>query len=294
MPQENIKPPYENQPGPGPEVFGLKEAETMAPERELESGLVPDDHQLEAPDDMLLGAARKDVEEAGLKPALEQKEKQERPVKSLADFLAVLEECIVEAQDPEEKRELLFYLSKIESGLAGTSLKAEQILVGQGTDQEGLVAYKKPEDKIKIDKNALNDFRNNSLFYGKLFKVAQAAKQGVADQGIRELIASRSLDFNLSAQGRQARLALKNVDEKKFLSLYDWSEPEEMAEYFLDQELALRFKRNPDFNPWPAGWYLKGVFEKAVPLVYDKLSKQGFPWLKKARLKTRKLKAASR
>lgn len=268
MPQEQLKhEPLEE----------LGAPETEKPGHQLDDGIIKEpDYQLE---DGEADDYDKTVAEIKNEPVNERTELKEMPVKTLQDFFDSIEERIAASEDQNEKQELMFHLLKIKSASRKGNIEPEQMYIGLGAGDEGLVVYEKPNRKLKIDGEVLDDFHSNTATFERLFTVADAVKAGIKDEGIQELVAHRRANFNYGEEARQAKLGMKNLDEKKLTNIYDWDKPEELADYFLKTEVALRLKKNKKLNPLFVGNYLKGVFKKSAPDLYRRLQKRNYKWV---------------
>lgn len=273
-----------------PDEPQLEKPNTKQTDHQLDDGVITEhDHQLEGED----AALYKDtVDEINNEPVNEQMEIKEMPVKTLADFFESMEERIAACEDQAEKQEMMFHLFKIKAASKIGHLKPEYINIGFDDDEDDIVVFDpaNPRKGLKIDGRVLDNFYNDSSVFRRLFTVADAAKAGVKDKGMQELIAYRTGHFSLGEEARQTRLGFKNLDEYKAAKVYDWKRPSELADYFLQKELGLRLRKNPKVKYHDTAKYLKGVFKKAAPDLYKRLQQRDYGWYSKAKEIVAKLK----
>jgi len=273
---------------------------SLDPEHELKTGEKKDQlsspevlEELEAPiTDMFLENGKEgDIAEAE-EDIKNSPEKQEgREIKTVADFLEILEDEILELEekgDEEDGIKLAYHLIKIKGALRQAKIKPEKLSL-MSLNNDEMVDYDRSKRKLKVRRDILEDLGRDLQFLKTVFTELQFEKnQDIRDTGFQLLLAKKKMSINKEV-GKKERQATEgtfdNLGISKALDLYNFKNPEKLADYFLEKEVTKRLKSGRKIKPFQLAIYLYRVFKKGAPELYKELRKKKYDW----RTKTKEL-----
>jgi hypothetical protein len=216
-------------------------------------------------------------------------EKQEqKKIKNTAEFLEVLEDKILQCEDgkdDEKKMKLSFHLIKIKGALRQAGLKPEKLsLMGLSSDE--LTDYDRTENKLKVRGDILDDLEKNQQFLATIFSEVQIEKKGIRDIGFQLLTIKKKMSINKEIGKKEKQATERTFDEmgiSKALDMYDFKNPKELADYFLEKEVEKRRGKINFLNYFTVANTLSQLFKKGAPKLYDELRKKKYPWRSKVK-----------
>lgn len=277
----------------------------LNPENELPSNLNPENEikapealeKLKAPSsDMFLEEGEKnppeqqtEVEET-IKDINNSPEKHEqKEIKNVAEFLEVLEDRIMQCKedgDNEEKMKLAFHLIKVKGSLRQAKLRPEKLsLMALSSDE--LTKYDRTKNKLKVRKDILDDLKRDQQFLATIFSEIRLGSEGTRDIGFQLLAIKKKMPINkeIDKKERQAtERTFDNLGINKALNLYDFRNPEKLADYFLEKEVVKRLEERKKINKPKSilmAVYLSALFKKGAPELHKKLREGEYAWQSK-------------
>ena len=265
--------------------------ELMAGEKREQLPASEDLEKLEAPSpDMFLGdgkndsTTQKEVEKTreDIKNSPEKKEQKEE-IRDVSEFLEVLESRIAESEG-SEKVSLSFHLRKIKEALRQAKLKPKEIKLMSSTNKED-INYKRNEREIRIREDILDDVLKDKRLFATIFSEGQIEKtRDIRDLGFQLLAIEKRMPINREIgkiEKQAAERAFSNLGLNQALKLYDFKNPEKLADSFLEKDLEKRMQKRGKINKMESiavAIYLSQVFKKGAPKLYKKLQDRKYAW----------------
>jgi len=222
--------------------------------------------------------------EGDIRNTPEKEQYEQKEIKTVAEFLEVLENEIMESDDEKEKKELAFHLIKIKGALRQAGLKAKKLSL-MSLNNEEMIDYDRFKKKIKVRRDILDDFSRNQQFFATIFSEIKLEKdKDIRDTGFQLLTIKKKMNINkeVSKKERQATIrTFDNLGIDTALKLYDFANPEELANYFLEKEVKKRLEERGKINKAKSiliAVYLSRLFKKGAPELYKKLKEKKYAW----------------
>ena len=214
----------------------------------------------------------KDIENSKEVP----EEKQEN-IKTVADFINNLEECLLNTEDEEEKTKIAYHLVRIKGAFNKAGVKLDKFNIGVTEDGRWSM-YDKAGNSFKIDPELIENSKVDQNLLSIVLEEAEAEKKGFSDIGFQQLAIKKLIGANEHHKEERdsAFRVFVKWDKDKVLNLYNIKSPEKLADYFLEKEVEKRFRKNSKINSSQLGKYLRVIFKKGAPELYKKLQANGY------------------
>jgi len=249
----------------------------------------PEDlEKLEAPSsDMFLEDGQKKENaiaeaEEDIKNSPEKREKKE--IKNMAEFLEVLEDKIEQSDDEGEKKKLAFHLVKIKGALRQARVSSDKVSL-MSLSSEELSEYNRQKHKLMVREDILDDLARNQQFFATIFSEMKLEKdKNIRDAGFQLLTIKKKLSINKEIDKKERQVTARvfdNLGVNTALKLYNFTKPEELADYFLKEEVGKRMEKREKINKAQSimiSMYLSKLFKKGTPELYKKLKAKKYAW----------------
>ncbi|MCK5510152.1 hypothetical protein KAI65_01225 [Candidatus Parcubacteria bacterium] len=214
-----------------------------------------------------------------IQSAKEIPEKEYEQIKTMADFIKMLEDRLTIAEDVQEKNAIAYNLLRVKNAFVELKIKPEKFKIGI-TEDGKWSAYNKNVQEFRVSKELLEsveDCRVDAKEMKISFKEAELGKDGVADTGFQQLIIEKS-GVNSGEYHKEEKWGVKRIfckwGEKNVLDLID--KPKEFADFFLKKEIEKRLKQARKIKSKDLASYLSKQFEKGAPKLYQKLKASNY------------------
>lgn len=223
--------------------------------------------------------ALKDIQSAKEIPKKEYEE-----IKTMADFIKILEDKLATTGDVQEKNAIAYSLLRVKNIFAELKIKPEKFKIGV-IENGKWGAYNKNSQELRAAPELLElikDCKMDMNIMGISFKEAEIEKSGVADTGFQQLMIEKS-GVNSGEYHKKERGLTKRIFgvEKNVLDLID--KPKEFADYFLEKEIEKRLKQGRKIKAKDLAPYLLAQFKKGAPKLYKKLQASGYDFRKRVK-----------
>ena len=203
-------------------------------------------------------------------------EKQEN-IRTVADFINNLKECLLNTEDEEEKTKIAYHLVRIKGAFNKAGVRPDKFNIGATKDGSWSM-YDKAGNSFKVDPELIENSKIDQGLLGIVLEEAKAEKQGFADIGFQQLAMKKligALEYHKDKRESALRV-FPQWRKDKVLNLYNIKSPEKLADYFLKKEVEKRFRKNSKINSSQLGKYLRVIFKKGAPELYKKLKANGY------------------
>lgn len=206
-------------------------------------------------------------------------EKEYADIKSMVDFIEYLESKLELSEDSQEKKAIAISLLRIKSALAGLKIEPEKLKIGVTSDGKWSV-YNKNASEFRVSEEmieAVDDCRLSATEMNVSFREAMLEEKGINDVGLQQLQIEK-LGINSGEYHKKERWSVKRIfgkwGEKNILEKA--MDPKELADYFLEKEVAKRLNLGRKIKANDLAPYLTERFKKAAPKAYKKLIQSGY------------------
>ncbi|MCK4540303.1 hypothetical protein KAU09_04075 [Candidatus Parcubacteria bacterium] len=214
-----------------------------------------------------------------IRSAKEIPEKEYEQIKTMADFIRVLEDRLAATEDAQEKNAIAYNLLRVQSAFVGLKVKPAKFKIGIAKDGK-LSVYNKNVQEFRVSPELLEsieDCKLDAKTMGISFKEAEIEKSGILDTGFQQLMIEKS-GINSGEYHKEERWSVKRIfgkwGEKNVLDLV--KEPKKLADYFLEKEIEKRLKQARKIEAKELAPYLSDQFKKGAPKLHEKLRKSGY------------------
>ena len=219
-----------------------------------------------------------------IQSAKEIPKKEYEQIKTMADFIKILEDRLVATEDTQKRNAIAYNLLRIKSAFVGLKIKPEKFKIG-ATEDDKLSVYNKSVQEFRVAPELLElieDCKLDAKVMGISFKEAEIEKSGVADTGFQQLMIEKS-GVNSGEYHKKERSLAKRIFgvEENVLDLID--KPKEFADFFLEKEIEKRLKQGRDMKAKDLAPYLLAQFKKSAPKLYKKLQASGYDFRKRVK-----------
>ena len=203
-------------------------------------------------------------------------EKQEN-IRTVADFINNLKECLLNTEDEEEKTKIAYHLVRIKGAFNKAGVRPDKFNIGATKDGSWSM-YDKAGNSFKVDPELIENSKIDQGLLGIVLEEAKAEKQGFADIGFQQLAMKKLIGASEYHKDKResALRVFPQWRKDKVLNLYNIKSPEKLADYFLQKEVEKRFRKNSKINSSQLGKYLRAIFKKGAPELYKKLQANGY------------------
>ncbi|MCK5319853.1 hypothetical protein KAJ61_00505 [Candidatus Parcubacteria bacterium] len=213
----------------------------------------------------------------GIKNSKKIHEEKQENIRTVADFINNLEECLLNTEDEEEKTKIAYHLVRIKGAFNKSGVKPDKFNIGATKDGSWSM-YDKAGNSFKIDPNLIENSKVDQNLLGIVLEEAEEEKKGFSDIGFQQLAIKKLIGAREYHKDKResALRVFPQWRKDKVLNLYNIKAPEKLADYFLEKEVEKRFRKNSKINSSQLGKYLRVIFKKGAPELYKKLQANGY------------------